>query len=90
MTGINEESKRFSPSELHLILNRLGQASMNAEHNDAVGRCLAKKKGLGIKINDKAIAICINENKPKKSKNSVPVSASNRVSISLNSNGNNS
>ena len=91
MKEINEEEivveNKFSPSELHLILNRLGQASFNAEHKDAVGRCLARKKAKGIPIDDKAIAICIAENKPKKSKMSkIGVSPTNRVSVSLNNN----
>ena len=64
----NPENK-FSPTELHLILNRLAQASFNAEHKDAVARCLTAKKAAGIPIDDKAIAICIQENKEKSSHN---------------------
>ena len=59
------ENNRFSPTELHLILNRLGQASFNSEHKEMVAKCLTKKKEAGITIDDQAIAICISENKPK-------------------------
>lgn len=73
MTDFKQEREktenRFSTTELHLILNRLGQASFNAEHREAVAKCLAAKKAAGIPIDDKAIAICINENEEKSSHN---------------------
>ena len=87
MTEIKEEEtvveNKFSPSELHLILNRLGQASFNAEHKDAVGRCLAAKKLAGIPINDQAIAICISENRPKVKKAKMRISPVKRKSIRI-------
>ncbi len=67
------EENRFSPSELHLILNRLGQASFNSEHKEMVAKCLTKKKEAGITIDDKAIAICISENQPKTTSSKVSV-----------------
>lgn len=75
------EENRFSPSELHLILNRLGQASFNSEHKEMVAKCLTKKKEAGIPIDDKAIAICINENKPKITSSKVSVSKRNIARI---------
>jgi len=87
MTDFKQEREktenRFSPTELHLILNRLGQASFNAEHKDAVARCLAAKKSVGIPIDDKAIAICINENKSKTKTSHLGVSSVKRKSIPI-------
>jgi len=51
-----EENKRFSPAELHLIMNRLGQSSFNSEGREFVGKDLAEQKLNGTAITDPVIA----------------------------------
>lgn len=62
-------TEHFTPAEKHLILNRLGQASFNADHREGVAKCLAKKREAGITITDKEIAICISEHRESGSNN---------------------